>query len=48
MKNLNLNVYGVEEMDDMQMAEINGGILPILACIAIAAICYYCSDHSAR
>jgi len=30
MKTVNLNAYGVEEMSNEQMSEINGGIAPII------------------
>ena len=37
MKNLDLNAYGVEEMNTQEMAKVDGGIAPLVF-IAIAAV----------
>ena len=38
MKNLDLNGYGVQEMDAKAVKETNGGILPFLIGLAAGAI----------
>lgn len=46
MKNFNLSAYNVEEMDEREVRETNGGIIPVLANIAtiyggIVLVAYY-------
>ena len=36
MKNVNLASYGVEELNEVQMSETNGGIFPIALGVAAA------------
>lgn len=38
MKNLDLSTYGVEEMNEMQMQEVDGGIIQLLPFVASALI----------
>lgn len=39
MTNLDLNAFGVEEMTEVQMAEIEGGILPVVLLVAGLFVC---------
>jgi len=40
MKNLDLNNYGVQEMNAGEMSNVDGGIVPlILACWGIMLVC---------
>lgn len=43
MKNLDLNSYGVQEMDAKAMEEANGGFLPLVAVYACWGIMAGCS-----
>jgi hypothetical protein len=44
MKNLDLNAYGVVEMNHQEMVETDGGLgfLVVLAVVAVAAVCSSC------
>lgn len=45
----NSQEYNVTELDELSLKEIEGGVLLLIgACIVLAAMCYYCGDHSAR
>jgi lactobin A/cerein 7B family class IIb bacteriocin len=46
MKTLNLASYGVEEMNEVEMSEVNGGIAPlvIVAVVAVAAALSSCVE----
>lgn len=47
--NINLEKNNLIELEDYQLEEISGGLAGlIIGCIALAALCYYCGDHSAR
>lgn len=47
MENLDLATLGVEEMNEVQMVQTEGGYwgLVILGCAAMAAITYYSMDR---
>jgi len=38
MKNLDLNNYGVQEMNAMEMREVDGGIIPLFVWVVVAII----------
>jgi len=48
MENLNLTAYGVEEMNESDIIQTDGGVWLILGCIGIVYLCYYYAEHSAR
>ena len=40
MKNLDLNAYGVQEMNQQEMVETDGGIAFITALVAVAVVAF--------
>ena len=43
MKTLNLASYDVKEMNEVQMSEVNGGIIPIIVAAIALVACSSCS-----
>jgi lactobin A/cerein 7B family class IIb bacteriocin len=49
MNDLNLISYGIKEMSEEEMVNAEGGVVAlVVGCIILAAMCYYCADHSAK